>query len=158
MNSLCMVFHQTQQKPSAPASKRNPANEELESTNRKKSRRSNKSEEKKSSLEICIEEPKIKSNNNINNGFTIQSLGQSMPSQEDSRDAFDVSPTKMEAAGKKSSIPAATSPCPRWGQTMTMIDHKRFIVYCGQTIDKDTAKPLSDLFVYDLMEGTWTKP
>lgn len=88
----------------------------------------------------------------------MQSLGQSMPSQEDSRDAFDVSPTKMEAAGKKSSIPAATSPCPRWGHTLTMIDHKRFIVYGGQTIDKDTAKPLSDLFVYDLMEGTWTKP
>ena len=136
----------------------------MESTNRKKSRRTNtKSEEKKSSLEICIEEPKInesdnKGNNNINNGFTMQSLGQSMPSQEDSRDAFDVSPAKMEAAGKKSSIPAATSPCPRWGQTMTMIDHKRFIVYGGQTIDKDTAKPLSDLFVYDLMEGTWTKP
>lgn len=51
-----------------------------------------------------------------------------------------------------------SAPCPRWGQTMTMIDHKRFIVYGGQTIEKDEAKPLADLFVYDLMEGSWTRP
>lgn len=43
---------------------------------------------------------------------------------------------------------------------MTMIDHKRVLVYGGQTIDPttQTARPLADLFVYDLLEKTWTKP
>lgn len=52
------------------------------------------------------------------------------------------------------------TPCPRWGQSMTMIDHRRLVVYGGQTVDpvSQTAMPLADLFVYDLLNHTWTKP
>ena len=32
---------------------------------------------------------------------------------------------------------------------MTMIDHRRVIVYGGQTIDNGEPRPLADLFVYD---------
>lgn len=51
-------------------------------------------------------------------------------------------------------------PCPRWGQSMTMIDHRRLVVYGGQTVDPatQTAMPLADLFVYDLLDHVWSKP
>jgi len=64
-------------------------------------------------------------------------------------------PDKAKALSKGS-----VSPCARWGMSMTMIDHKRVLVYGGQTIDPttQTARPLADLFVYDLLEKTWTKP
>ncbi|KAL7513119.1 hypothetical protein ACHAXN_010177 [Cyclotella atomus] len=52
------------------------------------------------------------------------------------------------------------TPCARWGQSMTMIDHRRLVVYGGQTVDpvSQTPMPLADLFVYDLFDHTWTKP
>ena len=55
---------------------------------------------------------------------------------------------------------SAKKPKARWGHTMEMIDHKRFIIYGGQTIDPVThqAKPLADLFVYDILDHTWTEP
>eukprot|EP00579_Thalassiosira_antarctica_P016512 CAMPEP_0201933644 /NCGR_PEP_ID=MMETSP0903-20130614/32005_1 /ASSEMBLY_ACC=CAM_ASM_000552 /TAXON_ID=420261 /ORGANISM="Thalassiosira antarctica, Strain CCMP982" /LENGTH=625 /DNA_ID=CAMNT_0048473641 /DNA_START=30 /DNA_END=1907 /DNA_ORIENTATION=+ len=163
------------------ASKRSPAKEDAEPANRKKSRKSNKKSEEKESADTedfndIIEQPKNESENN-ENLFTFASLGQSMPSQENEstmddcdlsldprREATDdVKPMSNPKEGTISVVskrPAqgTSVPCPRWGQTMTMIDHKRFIVYGGQTIEKDTAKPLADLFVYDLMEHTWTKP
>ncbi len=51
-------------------------------------------------------------------------------------------------------------PAARWGHTMEMIDHKRLIVYGGQTIDPATldAKNLGDIIVYDILEHTWTEP
>eukprot|EP00804_Cyclotella_cryptica_P010864 CCRYP_008793-RA/>CCRYP_008793-RA protein AED:0.00 eAED:0.00 QI:1125/-1/1/1/-1/1/1/198/434 len=68
----------------------------------------------------------------------------------------DITPKKNEIGKARSN----TSPCPRWGQSMTMIDHKRLVVYGGQTFDQatQTAKPLADLFVYDLFEHEWVKP
>ena len=67
-----------------------------------------------------------------------------------------LTPLKEDAIATFGSI----TPCPRWGQSMTMIDHRRLVVYGGQTIDSatQTAMPLADLFVYDLMDHTWTKP
>ena len=164
-------------------SKRSPTKEDVEpSANRKKSRKSNKKSEQKEELpdtadfNDIIEEPKNETEKN-ENFFTFASLGQSMPSQENEstmddcdlsldprREAtYDDKPKSKlteRAVSVVSKRPAqgTSAPCPRWGQTMTMIDHKRFIVYGGQTIEKDTAKPLADLFVYDLMEHTWTKP
>lgn len=111
-----------------------------------------------------------------NSAFAFTSLGQTMFSQENKN--ADLS---LETAGtgdnnklmspetltvlstisskqKPSNNGNDNAPCPRWGQTMTMIDHKRFIVYGGQTIEQDEPKPLSDLYVYDLMEHAWTKP
>mmetsp|Transcript_32750 Transcript_32750/g.66863 ORF Transcript_32750/g.66863 Transcript_32750/m.66863 type:complete len:634 (-) Transcript_32750:435-2336(-) len=51
-------------------------------------------------------------------------------------------------------------PAARWGHTMEMIDHKRLIVYGGQTIDPATfdAKNLGDIMVYDILDHTWTEP
>ncbi|KAL7522495.1 hypothetical protein ACHAWX_007181 [Stephanocyclus meneghinianus] len=68
----------------------------------------------------------------------------------------DVTPEKNEIV----KVGGSTFPCPRWGQSMTMIDHRRLVIYGGQTVDPSTqtAKPLADLFVYDLLEHEWTKP
>ena len=68
----------------------------------------------------------------------------------------DITPKKSDSIVKA----GTTSPCTRWGQSMTMIDHRRLVVYGGQTIDPvaQTAKPLADLFVYDLMDKEWMKP
>lgn len=114
--------------------------------------------------DTMFEEPKNESENN-HNSFTLASFGQTMLSSqenESSRDSGDVDEPKSKPDEKTTPIisrtPAQAVPCARWGQTMTMIDHKRFIVYGGQTIEKDTAKPLSDLFVYDLLDGKWTRP
>lgn len=92
---------------------------------------------------------------------------------ESSRDGFDLSlesnldtysttadakPSTALATKKAAHATTSTSPCPRWGQTMTMIDQSKFVVYGGQTIHQGEAKPLSDLFVYDLMDGKWSRP
>jgi len=131
----------------ASSSKRNEGT--LESANRKKSR---KSEAESPPLEIC----------GLHQGeeFAVQSLGQTMPSQEDSRDSYDMSPLKpMEETSIVTNKKLLGGPCSRWGQSMTMIDNTRFIVYGGQTIENDgEAKPLEDLFVYNLEDGSWTRP
>ncbi|KAL7543334.1 hypothetical protein ACHAXR_012657 [Thalassiosira sp. AJA248-18] len=176
-SSLVLAHHtpsQTQ-KPSA-ASKRGPAESEPESTGRKKLRKSGKSEEKKSpdvaDFNDIIEEPKIESEKN-DNSYTFESLGQTLHSQENesSRDADLSLDSKIEATGDNeiksneenlsivSRKPGhGIAPCPRWGQSMTMIDNNRFIIYGGQTMENDSAKPLADLFVYDLLQHKWTKP
>ena len=169
ITTLLLPGQQQIQKPSA-ASKRSPEEVESESTNnRKKPRKSNKSEQNEymdaaNFNDTMFEEPKNESENN-HNSFTLASFGQTMLSSqenESSRDSGDVDEPKSKPDEKTTPIisrtPAQAVPCARWGQTMTMIDHKRFIVYGGQTIEKDTAKPLSDLFVYDLLDGKWTRP
>jgi hypothetical protein len=96
--------------------------------------------------------------------LTLATLGQTELSQdsvgnsstENNTTSSAVSATKAkDAANKKEVVPS-----PRWGQTMTMITDTKFIVYGGQTIDPvdDSAKPLSDLFLYDLLENKWSKP
>ena len=65
---------------------------------------------------------------------------------------------RMVSTTNSKSGQGTIAPCRRWGHTMTMIDHRRLIVYGGQTIEKDAAKPLADLFVYDMMDGEWTQP
>jgi hypothetical protein len=94
------------------------------------------------------------------------SLGQTMPSQEDNEESSsdgDGRPFDRGAkTGDPSSRPSASSspPRPRWGHTMTMIDHRRFVVYGGQAIDGGAAspRPLADLHVHDLGDGSWTRP
>lgn len=179
-NLFTIFIQQNTQKSSAVAAstKRSSssAGDESAGGRKKKSRATKTSNNNNSTLELCIEEPNDNDlNNNSNFKFTMQSLGQSMLSQEDSRDSCDVSlgggtGTAAESnlkEDRKSSITTSIIskkssstivPCPRWGQTMTMIDHRRFIVYGGQTIDQDEAKPLADLFVYDLLDNTWTQP
>jgi hypothetical protein len=51
-------------------------------------------------------------------------------------------------------------PSPRWGNTMTMIDESKVLVYGGQGYDTKTNSlvTLSDLYVYDLTKKTWKKP
>mmetsp|Transcript_37988 Transcript_37988/g.82650 ORF Transcript_37988/g.82650 Transcript_37988/m.82650 type:complete len:782 (-) Transcript_37988:521-2866(-) len=51
-------------------------------------------------------------------------------------------------------------PCARWGQTMTLIDHGRILVYGGQTFDTEanSFKTLPDIHVYDMSTRKWTKP
>jgi len=52
-------------------------------------------------------------------------------------------------------------PCPRWGQTMTLIDHSRMIIYGGQAPgaeNDDSFTTLSDIHVYDIAQNKWTKP
>ena len=104
---------------------------------------------------------------------TLASLGQTMPSQdnESSKDGDGMfldrkSKTRADnddagSSSRPASSSAGAAPCPRWGHTMTMIDHRRFVVYGGQTIDKGTGegpRPLADLHVHDLEDGSWTRP
>ena len=106
---------------------------------------------------------------------TLASLGQTMPSQ-DNESSMDGDGVFLDRKNKtradnddavsslrpaSSSSAGAAAPCPRWGHTMTMIDHRRFVVYGGQTIDKGTGEgpsPLADLHVHDLEDGSWTRP
>lgn len=136
---------------------------------RKKSRTSNKAEEPDiADFNDFIEE---RDGESVENKSSLPTLGQTMPTQdsESSRGAHDsfcniVTGTESNNGGEKvlnkinKSVQGAAAPCPRWGQTMTMIDNRRLIVYGGQTVQKEVAKPLKDLFVYDMMDGTWTKP
>ncbi len=54
--------------------------------------------------------------------------------------------------------PDNNAPCPRWGQTMTLIEDSKLLVYGGQTLDGDKIKTLTDLHVYDMVKRTWSKP
>jgi hypothetical protein len=65
---------------------------------------------------------------------------------------------QLSLAGSPSK--SAYFPTPRWGQTMTMIDHSRIIVYGGQADDTETdeTKTMSDLHVYDVSNRSWSKP
>ncbi len=51
-------------------------------------------------------------------------------------------------------------PSPRWGNSMTMIDNSKLLVYGGQGLDPktNTLTTFSDLHVYDLNKKTWKKP
>ena len=51
-------------------------------------------------------------------------------------------------------------PCSRWGQTMTVINDSKVLIYGGQTLDPETLtlKTLTDLHVYDTVKRTWSKP
>ena len=111
---------------------------------------------------------------NYDMGQSLESLGQTMPdnddesSMEDSNKMKSIHTTssvvamKSNMSGMTTTTPSTVAPCPRWGQTMTMIDHRRFIIYGGQTImeqhGSSSAAPLADLFVYDLMDGSWSRP
>mmetsp|Transcript_11244 Transcript_11244/g.19214 ORF Transcript_11244/g.19214 Transcript_11244/m.19214 type:complete len:575 (+) Transcript_11244:78-1802(+) len=121
------------------------------------------------------EEVDSESAENQHESLTLATLGQTMV-DELSRDSFvgesscnstadigeesvAMKPTNITKA-KDSTNKKEVAPSPRWGQTMTMITDTKFIVYGGQTFDPtdDSAKPLSDLFVYDLLENKWSKP
>ncbi|KAL9186967.1 hypothetical protein ACHAXT_010687 [Thalassiosira profunda] len=160
-------------KKAAAPSKRSPVDEESEPAERKKPRKSDKGNSG-APFDDIIEEPK-NGPPTPSNGAQF-SFGQTMPSQENGYRvggdlSLDSKTMEMEASDNLQPEGAATTslvskkpapasaPCPRWGNTMTMIDHNRFIVYGGQTIDKDeTARPLADLFVYDLAKREWSKP
>ena len=120
------------------------------------------------------EEVDSESAENQDESLTLATLGQTMV-DELSRDSFvaescnstadieEESVAKMSTTitkAKDSTNKKEVAPSPRWGQTMTMITDTKFIVYGGQTFDPidDSAKPLSDLFVYDLLENKWSKP
>ena len=111
------------------------------------------------------------SEENVKSSLTLATLGQTMV-DELSRDSFVAqSPcnsteervAEMTTITTKAKMPTnkkEVAPTPRWGQTMTMITDTKFIIYGGQTFDPndDSAKPLSDLFVYDLLESKWSQP
>ena len=120
------------------------------------------------------EEVDIENDESQDESLTLATLGQTMV-DELSRDSFaqssynSTASIEEENGAKMSTITAKAkdstnkkevAPSPRWGQTMTMITDTKFIVYGGQTFDAtdDSAKPLSDLFVYDLLENKWSKP
>jgi hypothetical protein len=126
-------------------------------------------------IEEQLLEEEDDSNDNYNMGQSLESLGQTMPdnddesSMEDSNNKIKSTTTTSSVGAMKSNMSGMTTtatvaPCPRWGQTMTMIDHRRFIIYGGQTIMEEqhgsssTAVPLADLYVYDLMDGSWSRP
>lgn len=104
----------------------------------------------------------------VGNEFSLPALGQTIPSQDDmSSKGGDDFATGASIGNEQAvlvsninnkSVQGTVAPCRRWGQTMTMIDHRRLIVYGGQTIEKGSAKPLADLFVYDMSDGEWTQP
>ena len=104
----------------------------------------------------------------VGNEFSLPTLGQTIPSQDDmSSKGGDDFATGASIGNEQAvlvsninnkSVQGTVAPCRRWGQTMTMIDHRRLIVYGGQTIEKGSAKPLADLFVYDMSDGEWTQP
>lgn len=120
-----------------------------------------------------IEEPKqvtVYNESIENRELTLATLGQTQ--DELSRDSIGGSSLTSNFLGITESVAEATvstktttnkkevAPCPRWGQTMTMITDTKFIVYGGQTLNpiNDSAKPLADLFVYDLLENIWSQP
>lgn len=140
---------------------------------------SQSSKKQRADFDDIIEEPKQEEvdNESVENhdeSLTLATLGQTMV-DELSRDSFVgvssynskasieesvAKSTTIIAKAKDSANKKEVSPSPRWGQTMTMITDTKFIVYGGQTFDptENSAKPLSDLFVYDLLENNWSKP
>lgn len=134
----------------------------MKACNKKKSRTlESAAETEKAALDIrdfndFIEE---RDDEQIGNESSLPTLGQTIPSQDDefATCASNVNEQIVSNTNNKS-MQGSIGPCRRWGQTMTMIDHRRLIVYGGQTIEKDAAKPLADLFVYDMMDGEWSQP
>ena len=87
--------------------------------------------------------------------FSRDSLGDRF--SESKNEAFPSQRTNSSTKEERSV--ANPMPTARWGHSMTMIDHRKLIVYGGQTVDATRrAKPLADLFVYDLLERKWAKP
>lgn len=80
------------------------------------------------------------------------SLGQTMPSQDNESYALsaDSSIGKLIPANKRNAKEIV--PHGRWGQTMTMIDHRRLVVYGGQTMTGSSPETLSDLYIYDILD------
>ena len=124
--------------------------------------------------ETKTEEVDIENAESQDESLTLATLGQTMV-DDLSRDSFVQSSCNSTASveeenvakmsttitkAKDSTNKKVVAPSPRWGQTMTMITDTKFIVYGGQTFDPadDSAKPLSDLFVFDLLENKWSKP
>lgn len=58
------------------------------------------------------------------------------------------------------SVVDKNAPTPRWGQTMTLIDDCKVIVYGGQVYDavENKLSTMTDLYVYDLKKKSWSKP
>ena len=83
------------------------------------------------------------------------SLGQTMPSQDNESYALsalsaDSSIGKLIPASKTNAKEVV--PCARWGQTMTMIDHRRLVVYGGHTMKGSSPETLADLYIYDILD------
>ncbi len=52
-----------------------------------------------------------------------------------------------------------SSPCPRWGHTMTKLKDGRLLIYGGQSFDlQGNPTILSDVHVYNPAKRTWDKP
>jgi len=87
--------------------------------------------------------------------------------ESESNDKDDDKPvsvvTTLERSLTSSSVASCKSmviPCKRWGQTMTMIDHSRIMMYGGEEYDETTytTTTLSDLYVYSVPTKDWYKP
>ena len=80
------------------------------------------------------------------------SLGQTLPSQDNESYALsaDSSVGKLVPASKRNAKEIV--PHGRWGQTMTMIDHRRLVVYGGQTMKGSSPETLADLYIYDILD------
>ena len=149
----------------------------LEPERKKQRKGSKKSEDSPNAADFddIIDTEAEETGNSRTNSFTF---AQSMPSQDNEsqigdgncdlslysqRDTLSIENDQSKPEGvssivSKIPIQETSAPCPRWGHTMNMIDNKRFIIYGGQMIEKGSAKPLSDLFIYDLMDHKWTQP
>jgi hypothetical protein len=52
-----------------------------------------------------------------------------------------------------------TTPCPRWGHTMTQLQDNRLLLYGGQSFDLNgNPTILSDVHLYDISKKTWIRP
>ena len=71
------------------------------------------------------------------------------------RDSLVANPSQTIRSRDDDNIPG-----PRWGNTMTLIENSKVLVYGGQGYDKDTNQlaTFNDLYVYDLTKRTWKKP
>ena len=91
----------------------------------------------------------------VDNTNTIQEFDEESMTEHEANETTEDSP-----------LPAPTKindpnvPCSRWGQTMTVINDSKVLIYGGQTLDPDTMtlKTLTDLHVYDTVQRTWSKP
>jgi N-acetylneuraminic acid mutarotase len=84
--------------------------------------------------------------------------------KEIDEDGMDIDEANPYAAKDESpscvSVVDKNAPTPRWGQTMTLIDDSKVLVYGGQLYDPAENKltTMTDLYVYDLKKKTWSKP
>jgi len=69
-----------------------------------------------------------------------------------------LTPMSAEVSNKSSDVADKNLPCPRWGQTVTLIEDSKVLVYGGQTLDGDKVCTLTDLHIYDLVKRSWSKP